>query len=328
MNTTNAGQRLLRATVFALTAASLLSACREPPADYFQGYIDVEYLHLAAAQSGRVDSLNSDRGLAVEQGQHLLELESEREQAAVAEAQSRLQQAQAQWQDLGTGQRPEERAVIRAQLAQAQTAAALSEKEAQRRRSLVQRKLLAIEQADEAESVAKRDRQHVVELRAQLRVSGLPARQALIASAQAQVLSAQAALDQANWALAQRRISSPVSGWVHEVYYRQGEWATSGTPLLAITPTDRFEARFFVPTATAMQLQAGDRVRVGGPGLERSLAATISFVADQAEYAPPLIFSEDRSEKLLFQVRARIDNEVDGARLRLNPGLPVEVRLP
>jgi len=321
--------RAPRALIAAVTLAAVtLSACTEPPVDYFQGYIEVEYLHLASAQSGTVENLATDRGFEVTPGQRLLNLESVREQAAVAEAQSRLQQAQAQWQDLGTGQRPEERAVIRAQLAQATTAADLSEREAQRRRQLVERKLLAIEQADEADSLAQRDQQRVRELRAQLTVSALPARQAQIEAAQAQVLSAQAALDQARWALQQRQLSSPTSGWVNEVYYRPGEWAVGGTPLLAITPSDRFEARFFVPTATAMQLKPGDQVRVGGPGLQQPLMATISYVADQAEYAPPLIFSQDRSEKLLFQLRARIDNRVGGELLRLSPGLPIEVRLP
>ena len=311
-----------------LLLVGLLGGCAEPAVDYFQGYVDVEYLHLGLPQPGKLVQLKVERGDPVAVDQLLLALESEREQAALSEAQSRVLQALAQEGDLGTGKRPDERAVIRAQLAQAQTAAALSEKEAERRRSLVQRKLLAAELADEAETLMQRDRQRVNELRAQLRVADLPAREGQLDAARAQVSTADAVLAQAQWNLDQRRLSSPVSGWVHEVYFRPGEWAGAGVPLLAIAPEDRFEVRFFVPTEDAASLKVGDPVRISSPGLAKAMDARITHVADQAEYAPPLIFSRDRNEKLLFQVRALIDNQGPDGRLRLNPGLPVEVRRP
>ncbi len=314
--------------VLALIAAFGLTGCAEPEVDYYQGYVEVEYLHLALPQSGRIEQLTVQRGDRVEADSLLLALEATREQAALAETSSRLLQTQAQWQDLGTGLRAEERAVIQAQLAQARSAAELSAREAERRRTLVHRKLLAAEEADAAQTLAQRDAQRVNELRAQLKVAALPARQAQIDAAQAAVLSAEAAQQQAQWTLDQRRLDSPAAGWLHEVYFHRGEWAPGGAPLLAIAPEDRFEVRFFVPTAIAGRLVAGQTVQITGPGLPRPLEAQVTAVADQAEYAPPLIFSRDRNEKLLFQIRARIDNRVDGERLRLNPGLPVEVRLP
>ena len=53
------------------------------------------------------------------------------------------------------------------------------------------------------------------------------------------------------------------------------------------------------------------------------LRATVSFISPQAEYTPPLIYSESSRAKLVFLIEARPPSEQ--ARL-LNPGQPVEVR--
>jgi HlyD family secretion protein len=119
-------------------------------------------------------------------------------------------------------------------------------------------------------------------------------------------------------------LSSPVDGWVRETWYQSGEWVGAGRPVLTLLPAGSMEVRFFVPTALAGQLRPGQPVEVSGTALPEPLRGAISYIADQPEYAPPLIFSRDRDDKLLFQVRAYL--AIDPAN-RLTPGLPVEVRL-
>jgi HlyD family secretion protein len=53
------------------------------------------------------------------------------------------------------------------------------------------------------------------------------------------------------------------------------------------------------------------------------LSATISFISPQAEYTPPLIYSQSSNAKLVFLIEAR--PPLDQA-ARLNPGEPMEVR--
>jgi HlyD family secretion protein len=58
-------------------------------------------------------------------------------------------------------------------------------------------------------------------------------------------------------------------------------------------------------------------------GCAAPIAARISFIAPQAEYTPPVIYSRENRAKLVFLVEARPD-EADAS---LHPGLPVEVTL-
>jgi HlyD family secretion protein len=53
------------------------------------------------------------------------------------------------------------------------------------------------------------------------------------------------------------------------------------------------------------------------------VAARISFIAPQAEYTPPVIYSRENRAKLVFLVEAR----PEAPNPALHPGLPVEVTL-
>ena len=54
-----------------------------------------------------------------------------------------------------------------------------------------------------------------------------------------------------------------------------------------------------------------------------NLSGVISFVAPQAEYTPPLIYSESSKSKLVYMIEARPSPE---QAIRLNPGQPIEVQ--
>ena len=53
------------------------------------------------------------------------------------------------------------------------------------------------------------------------------------------------------------------------------------------------------------------------------LAATISFISPQAEFTPPVIYSEASRAKLVYMVEARPPRERAGL---INPGQPMAVR--
>jgi HlyD family secretion protein len=54
------------------------------------------------------------------------------------------------------------------------------------------------------------------------------------------------------------------------------------------------------------------------------LTAKIDFISPQAEFTPPVIFSNESRSKLVFMVEAR---PADASRPALKPGQPVQVRL-
>jgi HlyD family secretion protein len=85
--------------ILAAFAALLLAGCGENSTGGFQGYIEGEYVYVAAPLGGALTNLAVARGDAVKAGQLLFELERQSEAAALAVAEKNLEQARAS-QDL------------------------------------------------------------------------------------------------------------------------------------------------------------------------------------------------------------------------------------
>jgi HlyD family secretion protein len=62
--------------------------------------------------------------------------------------------------------------------------------------------------------------------------------------------------------------------------------------------------RFFVPETSSARVNLGQNVRVSCDGC-KDRPAKISFIAQQEEFTPPVIFSSDVRDKLVFKLEAR-----------------------
>ncbi|MBX3548182.1 MAG: efflux RND transporter periplasmic adaptor subunit [Xanthobacteraceae bacterium] len=137
--------------------------------------------------------------------------------------------------------------------------------------------------------------------------------------AQAALREAQAKFNSAQTRLARRSVVSPVAGVVQQVYFREGELVVAGRPIVAILPPGNVKVRFYVAQALLPRIAIGDLVDVhcDGCGPQK---AKISFIAKQAEYTPPVIYSEQERNKLVFLVEAHPEKPAD-----LRVGQPVNV---
>jgi len=306
-----------------LVLAAMITACSPPPPAGFPGYVEADYVRVAAPLSGSLARLAVQKGDEVALGAALFALESEQERAARAEAEARLRQAEAALADLEKARRAPEIAAVRAQVTQAQAAARQSEADLARAQKLVADKFLPPQKLDEALATRDRDRARVAELSAQVAVANLPARNDAIAAARADAKAASDALAQAQWRVDQKAQTAPAAGLVSDTLYRPGEWVAAGAPVVSLLPPGNVKIRFYVPEPSLSSLRPGGRVTVRCDGCAQSIAAKIAFIAPQAEYTPPVIYSRENRAKLVFLVEARPDTP-DAA---LRPGLPVEVAL-
>jgi HlyD family secretion protein len=144
--------------------ALALGACGNPPPPSLQGYVEGEYVRVAAPFAGTLVSLDTRRGAQVNAGGALFSLEAENEDSARREADERLRKAVAQLEDLRKGKRPTEIDTARAQLAQTEITATYSEKEWRRQLDLVSKGFVSQSVADQAKSARDRDHGRVVEL--------------------------------------------------------------------------------------------------------------------------------------------------------------------
>lgn len=315
--------RLLRHSAL-LFAVVLLAGCGEKPADTFPGYAEADYVRLAAPIAGTLVKLHLNPGDMAQVSAAAFVLEQDSERAAREEAQHRVARAQNLLLNLRQGKRPDELAAIRAQLAQAQAALALSGAELARSQKLVGRDFLSPASLDQAQAAVTRDRGRVNEISAQLRQATQGARGAEISAAEQDVKATQAQLAQASWKLNQKTQTTPVAGDVVDVFYREGEWVPAGAAVLTLLPAANIKARFFMPQQQLGAIAIGQTVELRCDGCGPAIPAKISFIAREAEYTAPIIYSKENRAKLVFMVEAR--PSLQDAR-RLHPGQPLEIQL-
>ena len=299
-----------------------LSACQKPPPPSWQGYAEGDYIRVASPLAGTVSSIAVEQGAQVAAGAPLFVLEHASEQAARQEAQQRVLAAQAKLANLETGKRPDEIAAIDAQRAQARANLQLAETSLARQQKLVGAGFISRAALDEARANRDRAAAQVGEANAQINTARLSARSAEQRAAAAEVRAAEAALAQADWKLAQKAVPAPVAGRVEERYYRPGEWVAAGSPVLSLLPQQNIKLVFFVPETQRATLRPQQGLRVRCDGCARELQASVAFIATQAEYTPPVIYSRDSRAKLAYRVEARLAPTDATA---LQPGQPVDV---
>jgi HlyD family secretion protein len=122
--------------------------------------------------------------------------------------------------------------------------------------------------------------------------------------------------------LARRKGFAPVAGTIQQIYFREGEMTPAQRPVLSIMPPGNMKIRFFVPEPDLPKLRIGQDVRIICDNCAPDLAAKIYFIATQAEYTPPVIYSLEERNKLVFLIQAR-PNRPDSLRV----GQPITVQI-
>src|SRR5580700_6303947 len=140
--------------------------------------------------------------------------------------------------------------------------------------------------------------------------------------AEATSRSAQARVNSSRTRLDRRKIVSPVTGSVEQIYFRVGEMVPAGKPVVALLPPGNLKVRFFVNEAVLPNIKLGDAVKVQCDGCAADLTATVSFMSRSSEFTPPVIYSTEERSKLVFMIEARPQRPD-----RLRVGQPVSVAL-
>jgi HlyD family secretion protein len=141
-------------------------------------------------------------------------------------------------------------------------------------------------------------------------------------AAEAGLRVAEAQLNTVQTRLARRKVASPFAGTVQQIYFRPGEIAPANRPIVALLPPGNLKLRFFVPEAALPKIKYGDAVAVSCDGCAAGLNAKVSFISRSAEFTPPVIYSMEERNKLVFLIEA-VPERPDLLRV----GQPVSVAL-
>ena len=311
--------RLLRALA-ALVVVAILGFVlwkvwgpRAEDADVLSGYVEADDLYLSAPIAGTVSAVYVVKGQRVLPGAVLFAMDKGTLSAQRDQADARLNQTRAQI------------AAAQAQAGQAAASAvAARDLEANAKRELdrylgLQRanpQAVAGQQVDQA-------RTNAANATAQRQAADKAAQAAQVQASAAQAAAAQAgaSVQEAGVRVGQLAQHAPSAGRVEDVFYQTGEWAGPNQPIVSLLPDDQIKLRFFVPEAAVQAYRPGRTVQFSCDGCAKGLTAAITFVSPRSEFTPPVIYSRNSRDKLVFLVEAVPVNPTG-----LTVGLPVDVQ--
>ena len=303
-------------------AATLIASCATP-APLATGYVEGKFTLVAPVAVAQIADVEVSRGDRVETGEVLARMERRDAEIALAEAEAALAQTQTYLADLREGKRPEEIEVIEANLASARAQAAEAERTRDRMIRLVQRGAATAAQRDDAITAAEVAAARVAQVEAELAVARLPARPQAIAQAEAAVRGAIAGRARAAWNLQQRTLTLSEPVVVFDVIRTEGEIAGPSAPILSVLSDSAVKLRLYVPEPSFSEISIGDSLDVGCNGCPSGLTARITYISAAPEFTPPVIYSLENRQKLVYLIEARPE---DGHTLK--PGQIVDVTLP
>ena len=301
--------------VAVLIAAAVLAwyFLRGPrPERQLSGYIEGDSLFLAAPVAGTVGSLTAQEGDRVAAGAQLFTIDPATLSAQGEQARAQVLSARTQ---IAT-------AAANAQQADAEANAAAADAD-RARRDLA--RLQSVKRDDPA-AVASKDidaaQATLREANARLAAARqtAAARRSQIASAQAQESQARGGEREVAIRVGQLAPPAPAAGRIEDVFYRPGEWVAANQPVVSLLPDDRVKIRFYVPEQQVSRYRPGKTVRFACDSCASGLTAKISYVSPRPEFTPPVIFSRDSRDRLVFMVEA-----MPAKPANLMPGLPVDV---
>ncbi|KTD08290.1 HlyD family secretion protein [Legionella jamestowniensis] len=308
---------------FFLWILTLLVGCGDSSQRRFQGYVEGENIYLASPNSGILKQLFAHRGDHVTKGQLLFQLDEDPQALVVKQSEADLIQAQKTLNDLEQPRRIPEIEAIKAQIEQTDARLKLAEIRVRRMEMLYAKQAVDKDSVDAAIAHYKEQQQLKAQYESNLQLARLGSRNEQIKAQQAQVISLEAKLKEAQWQLAQKRMYAPAEGYIFDTYYRVGEFVGSQQAVLSLLPPENVRIQFFAPVEVLPQLKRGQKIEFICFGCSQSSTAIVDYISPEAEFIPPLVFSRENEDKLVFRIKARIVQPD-----KFKPGEPVTVILP
>jgi HlyD family secretion protein len=288
----------------AVLSLLFLTACDQ--GTQVQGYVYQEPIYMASTQSGMLLTLNVERGQMVTKDQILFELDPAPQNHDLMATKQQLLQEQSTLTDLEKASRETVLEGLRGSVSQAQAALDIAQKKAARFEELFVRKVIDTESRDEA--VADREEKQAALITAQAnlaeaeqgaRVDAIKAQRALVDSLIAQVASKE-------WALAQKTLMAPKDALVVDTFYRPGENVSAGNPVVELYDPERLFAIFYVNEPLLSEICLGQEISITHNQDDKKVKAFISYISPQAEYTPPVIYSRENNQTLVFRIQATL----------------------
>lgn len=134
----------------------------------------------------------------------------------------------------------------------------------------------------------------------------------------------QQAVEQAELAMEDQRVLSPVDGVVLTKVHETGEVVSGSSPVLVLGDRSRLWIKVFVPEGFINRVTMGQDAVVRFDGLAREFNGKVIYIAPQAEFTPRNVQTPEERVTQTFAVKVALDK----VEAYLRPGVAADVSLP
>jgi HlyD family secretion protein len=281
-----------------------LTACHKPK-KHFSGYTDTLYVYLSSPSAGYLKKIYIERGQQVHAADLIAELGASPEKYELALTKANLQQARHTLKDMKLPKRLPELMAIENQIKQTETAVSRVEAHLNRLLKLEKKQFIDPDTIDNQTKTLKELNYQVKQYQENLKLAHMGARKEQIKAQQFLVRAALAKRRESQWYLRHKNVSAPADGYVFDMFYTEGEWVAAQKSIaVMVTPKNHF-IEFFVSAKELSSLELGMPLTYQLYGEKQSHAAHISYISQTVEYMPPVLYTPDYQEELVFRVRAK-----------------------
>jgi HlyD family secretion protein len=308
--------------IIGLSCSLFLFGCGESETQ-FQGYIEGQNLYMESPFSGILQQLPVVRGQTVQKGTLLFQLDPDPQALELKQSEQGWMQAKNTLEDLKKPERLPEIAAIVAQIDQVNAEIELAKVRVERAEKLIVKQAIDKDSRDAAVAHLAEQQQLKTQYQANLDLAKLPSRDDRIKAQAAQVAALAEKIKEAQWNLSQKKGIAPSTGVIFDTFFSVGEFVPVGKPVLALLTPDNIYLVFFLPLSYMPKIHLNQEIQFGCEECNSKNAALIHYISPTAEYLPPLVYSRDNADKLVFRIHAKVKNPS-----QFKPGQPVIVSLP
>lgn len=279
------------------------------------GRIEATEIDISARTAGRIRDIFADEGVLVTAGQVLAQMDTEQLVAQRRQAEASLQRAVISIDTARSllAQRESEKEAAAAVIGQREAELDAGERKLARTEQLIRTNTTSQQVLDDDRAAAQRARAAVAAAKASHSASdaAIGAAKAQIIDAEAAVVAATAAIESISADINDSTLRSPRDGRVQYRVAQPGEVLSSGGRVLNLVDLSDVYMTFFLPTAQAGRIAIGSEVRlVLDAAPQVVIPASVSFVADVAQFTPKTVETEEERQKLMFRIKAKIPSNL------------------
>lgn len=279
------------------------------------GRVEATEVDISALTGGRIASIGPAEGDFVRAGDVLVQMD-----VVQLNAQKRQAEAQLRRSEIGVeaatavvAQAEAQQRAAEAAVDQVQAAADAAAQRLARSEQLAISNAISQQSLDDSRAADRQAKAALASAEASLAASqaGVAAARVQVVDAEAAIEAAKAAIDAVTASIDDATLRSPRDGRIQYRIAQEGEIVGSGGRILSLVDLGDVYMTIFLPTSQAGRVQLGSEVRlVMDAAPQYVIPATVSYVADVAQFTPKTVETADEREKLMFRIRARIDPQL------------------